>query len=120
MLRRSLVSEKFIDDVIKREKLSSTAFNNIVAVPHSMQINARKSSIAILINDKSTSWGDSEGIQLISLIAMNKDKRKIYRNIYDDYIKVLAETKNATALTKCKNYYSFIEKLSQLIEDMTD
>lgn len=117
MVRLDMVSRGFINDVIKRENLSSTAFNN-VAVPHSMQMNAEESSIAILINDNPMNWGDNEGIQVISLIAMNKNKRKIYRDIFDDYIKVLAEPGNAKALSECENYDSFIEKLSQLIEDM--
>jgi len=120
MVQQNIVSNDFIQDVINREQLSSTAFNNIVAVPHSMHMNAKNSSISILINDKPMFWGDHEGVQLISLIAMNKNKRKVYKDIYEDYIKVLAEPSNAKSLAKSENYDSFIEKLSQFIENIPD
>src|SRR5699024_12679762 len=68
------VHKNFIKDVIKREKMSSTAFNNIVAVPHSLHMDASSSCISIYIPEHPIKWGNSDNIRLIALIAMDKNR----------------------------------------------
>jgi|SRR5690625_4427543 len=110
------VHKNFIKDVIKREKMSSTAFNNIVAVPHSLHMDASSSCISIYIPEHPIKWGNSDNIRLIALIAMDKNNRVVYRDIYDQFIKVLSNPTNISTLIKSKNYQDFIEMLYHLIE----
>jgi lichenan operon transcriptional antiterminator len=105
-----------IDDIIEREKMSSTSFNNNVAVPHSMQMNALKSAISIVLNDKPVNWGNSS-VQIIALIALNKDERSIFRDIYDSFIKIISEPENVYLLLKSNNYDEFINNLLILMEE---
>lgn len=81
--------------------MSSTSFNNNVAVPHSMHMDALKSSISIVLNDKPVKWGNNT-VQIIALIALNKDERSIFRDIYDSFIKILSEPENVYLLLKSK------------------
>ncbi|WP_226566782.1 BglG family transcription antiterminator [Bacillus stratosphericus] len=111
-----LVKKNFVGNVIKREKLSSTAFNNIVAVPHSIHMDALQTSIAVLITNKPIKWGDATNIRIVTLIAMNKNERNIYRDIYDEYIKILASATNVRKLANSPSYEAFIDQLMDLID----
>lgn len=114
-LQYEIVPSSFIKDVMKRESMSSTAFNNIVAVPHAMHMNAFQTAIAILIPEQPISWGANDNIRIVSMIAMSQKERKIYREIYDAYIKVLTEPKNVSILSKAPNFQTFIDELSNLL-----
>ncbi|WP_130860301.1 BglG family transcription antiterminator [Gracilibacillus phocaeensis] len=111
-----LVKDDFIDNVIKREKLSSTSFNNIVAVPHSIHMDALQTTIAVLITKKPIKWGEADNIRIVSLIAMNKNERNIYRDIYDEYIKILSSPSNVSKLANSKSYEAFIDQLMDFID----
>lgn len=50
------VKPNYIDDVLIREKMSSTAFNNNVAIPHSMKMDALKTGVCLIVNDKPVKW----------------------------------------------------------------
>lgn len=120
MSKLHLVQNDFVDNVIKREKLSSTVFNNIVAVPHSIQMDALQTSIAVLILNKPIKWGEATNIRIVTLIAMNKNERTIYRDIYDEYIKILASPANVSKLAKSPSYEAFIDQLMDLIDQPSE
>ncbi len=116
MAKLGFINERHIEDIIQREKMSSTAFNNNVAVPHSIHMNALKSSISIILNDKPSQWGNHT-VQIIALIAINKSERKLFRDVYDSFIKIISEPKNVHLLLQSKNYHTFIESLLLLMEN---
>src|SRR5690625_99717 len=109
------VNDEYIQSIIEREKMSSTAFNNIVAVPHSMKMNACKTSISIIINDEPQFWGDSH-VHIIALITINEKERKDFRYIFDSFIKVLSEVTNTHLLIQSEDYDTFIKNLSTMMK----
>ncbi|OLS35412.1 transcription antiterminator [Bacillus sp. MRMR6] len=115
LVQLGFIENRGIDDIIERERMSSTSFNNNVAVPHSMQMNAVKSAISIVLNDKPVNWGN-HSVQIIALIALNKDERSIFRDIYDSFIKILSDPENVHLLLKSKTYDQFINNLLLLME----
>lgn len=116
LVQFGFIENEGIDEIIEREKMSSTSFNNNVAVPHSIHMNALKSAISIVLNEKPINWG-THSVQIIALIALNKDERSIFRDIYDSFIKILSETENVYLLLKSKNYDEFINNLLLLMEE---
>lgn len=120
MASLQLVERHFAQDVIKRENLSSTAFNNIVAVPHSINMDALQTAIAVLITKQPISWGDASNIKIVSLIAMNYNERNLYRDIYDEYIKILSNPENVNKLANSRSYEGFIDQLIDFIDKQTD
>src|SRR5690625_2356224 len=109
------VNDEYIQSIIEREKMSSTAFNNIVAVPHSMKMNACKTSISIIINDEPQFWVDSH-VHIIALITINENERKAFRYIFDSFIKVLSEVTNTHLLIQSEDYDTFIKNLSTMMK----
>ena len=113
---KHLVDSSFAQEVIEREKLSSTSFSNSVALPHSLNTNARKSFIYIVSNSKSMKWGNNK-VNIIVMIGVNNKDRKAFNDVFGGIVNVLYEKDNVKNLLLCENYDSFINKLFELIEN---
>ncbi|GAE03261.1 hypothetical protein CBO05C_2951 [Clostridium botulinum B str. Osaka05] len=114
MVEYGFVKESYIDDVIERERMSYTVFNNNVAVPHSMHMNALKSSISIVINHKPVKWGEHH-VQIIAMIAFNKKERNLFVDIFDNFIRIISEPENVEKLIRSTDYSTFINTLASLM-----
>lgn len=115
LYEKKYVNADYSDSVLEREKMSSTAFNNYVAVPHSMKMDALKTGICIIINDKPVKWGE-ETVQIITMIAINKRERNIFSNVFESFINILSEWENVKELEKATNYKDFMNKIAYLME----
>ncbi|NJB08824.1 transcription antiterminator, partial [Clostridioides difficile] len=84
------VKPNYIDDVLIREKMSSTAFNNNVAIPHSMKMDALKTGVCLIVNDKPVKWGE-EKVQIIAMIPINEKEKEKFNYIFESFIEILSE-----------------------------
>ncbi|WP_068783505.1 BglG family transcription antiterminator [Paenibacillus phocaensis] len=109
------VPQDYTKAVIERELMSSTAFNNHVAIPHSIHKNAHETSISVVINDKPMKWGNYE-VHIIVLLAICEEDKESFQDIFEGFIDILSEIKNVEKLLKTQNYEEFIFALSSLYE----
>ncbi|HBZ0181129.1 TPA: transcription antiterminator, partial [Clostridioides difficile] len=109
------VKPNYIDDVLIREKMSSTAFNNNVAIPHSMKMDALKTGVCLIVNDKPVKWGE-EKVQIIAMIPINEKEKEKFNYIFESFIEILSEWNNVKELTKADNYSSFMNRIAYLIQ----
>lgn len=105
----TLVSEgvagpDFLEGVLARERLSSTAFNGSIAVPHSLHMNCRRTAISVLISDEPIRWGESE-VQMIALFALSPTGRQVFRDVLDAFIAVLAERDATVRIVNASGTY---------------
>lgn len=105
--------DTLFEDVMAREKMSSTAFSE-VAVPHSLLQSAKTSFISIVISDKKMSWGNQE-VNIIALIGVNKASRKVFSQVFDEIIDILSEPVNVRRLIKVKDFNEFISEIKTLM-----
>ncbi|MCJ0024428.1 transcription antiterminator [Clostridioides difficile] len=111
------VKPNYIDDVLIREKMSSTAFNNNVAIPHSMKMDALKTGVCLIVNDKPVKWGE-EKVQIIAMIPINEKEKEKFNYIFESFIEILSEWNNVKKLTKADNYSSFMNRIAYLIQNI--
>ncbi|HBG5345548.1 TPA: PTS sugar transporter subunit IIA [Clostridioides difficile] len=111
------VKLNYIDDVLIREKISSTAFNNNVAIPHSMKMDALKTGVCLIVNDKPVKWGE-EKVQIIAMIPINEKEKEKFNYIFESFIEILSEWNNVKELTKADNYSSFMNRIACLIQNI--
>lgn len=112
MLGLDYVNNDFKRSVLERENASSTAFGNI-AIPHSVHMNALKTSIAVVISKKGIKWDDNL-VNLVLLIAINEFDKKTFKNLYEAIISlfdnndIINLTKNCNTFKEFKNlvYYN--------------
>jgi len=112
---KQVIPENFTDRLKAREKMSSTAFGR-VAIPHSMQMIALKTQGYVVIAPKGISWNnDNHEVNLMFLLAVNKENKQSYRNIFDDLSQIAVDPKNIALLVKSRTYDEFIEQLTDLL-----
>jgi len=115
LYEKKYVNKGYCGSVLEREKMSSTAFNNNVAVPHSMKMDANRTGICIIINDKPVNWGE-EKVQIITMIAINKTQRQLFSHVFESFINILSEWENVKELTKAIDYKDLMEKIARLMD----
>ena len=104
----NIVEESFLADVLERERLSPTAFGGSIAVPHSMQMDSRRTAISILVSDEPIEWSGSS-VRLVALFALSGNGRQMFRDVLDDFIAVLADpVRIGSIVERSTSYETFI------------
>jgi lichenan operon transcriptional antiterminator len=107
MIREGYAEDGFGGDVLLREYSYSTAYGSI-AVPHSMQMSAKKTGMFFLLTDKPILWGRNL-VNIVLLFSINKENRSLFHSIFDNLIALLLETPNKIKIMDCDTYESFIK-----------
>lgn len=101
--------------VIEREEMSSTALGSGVAIPHSMEIDARTSSIAVYVPAEPIDWGEDR-VSLVAMMAFSKDTREHFGELFESLIRVLSKRPNVERLAAHGgSYEEFIATLLEII-----
>lgn len=117
LYKNKYVKATYVDDVLIRENMSSTAFNNNVAIPHSMKMDALKTGVCLIVNDKPVKWGE-EKVQIIAMIPINENEKEKFNYIFESFIEILSEWNNVKELTKADSYSSFMNRIAYLIQNI--
>lgn len=113
MEKQGYIDSNFKKDVFEREKMSSTAFNGI-AVPHSIHMNALKTGMFTIINQHPMKWG-SQQINIIFLLTINKNERKVFYDIFDSLTTILSGDVNLKKFVHCNSFEEFINMFIECI-----
>lgn len=110
MEKEGYVKESYYDEVLDRENQASTAYEHI-AVPHSMKMNANRTGMFVLLNEKKSIMWDKHSVRVVLLFAINKEERAIFHDVFDNLIVLLLEKANAIKVTESDSYIEFIEEV---------
>ena len=105
LLVQNYVDTNFEESVYKRENAAGTAFGN-VAIPHSIEMNAIKTSIAVAISKEGFQW-DSNIVHVVLLLAINKADRRSFRALYESLISLFSEDKVIQEIRNCTSFDEF-------------
>lgn len=110
-----LCGPDYLESVLRREEISSTAFDGLVAVPHPMEPLARRSFLSIVVNDRPTKWGD-QSVNLVMLIGLSQcDQRQMW-SLFEDVLGVLSDQRKVVSLLESAGYEDFLLRLHRLME----
>lgn len=110
---KGYVNTSFKEEVLKRERISSTAFGNF-AIPHAMKMYANKTGINIIISDQPIQWSD-KSVNLVIMMCFNKNERYMFNEIYEPITMILSESENVKKILTSKDYDEFIQNLVNLL-----
>ncbi|MGT2753722.1 BglG family transcription antiterminator [Streptococcus ovis] len=82
LLENQFVTENFYDDIMKREEISNTVLDNVVAIPHPIHHSVLKSTISVAIFPKGIVWNDVT-IKFVFLLAIRPEDIKSLEYIYE-------------------------------------
>lgn len=109
LVQEDYVSETFIQEIFDRERLSSTAFNNL-AIPHAMKMNAKKTGLFVIINEKPIPWGNNQ-VNLILMLCINRNDRNLFNEVFENLTMILTEPDAMKRVLECETYEEFIQVL---------
>ncbi|KQX07924.1 MULTISPECIES: BglG family transcription antiterminator [unclassified Leifsonia] len=106
-----IIDDAYIAGAIERERLSSTAFTDTLAVPHALAMTARRTSIAIVLSDAPIEWSGAR-VNVVAFIAFSESDRSSFQDVFDQFVEVFSEHDSVQRLLRnARDYPTFIEEL---------
>lgn len=111
-----LIGEDYIANTIVRERMSSTAFTDALAVPHALQMTARRTAISIGLADGSASWGDGR-VQVVALAAFSESDRAAFQTVFEQLVEVFSERESVQRIVRRgTTFEGFLDELVAVID----
>lgn len=105
---RGFVDDAFVRDVHLRERVSSTAFTDCLAIPHSIDSFAGNSLIAVLHNDAAIPWG-RHNVNFVLLIGIAEGDMGYFRDTLDIIIELFSSVDATIRLLQTDSFDEFLE-----------
>jgi len=117
MITAGAIDESYIAGAIERERMSSTAFTDSLAVPHAMTMSANRTAISIVINEVAMPWGENR-VNVIALVAFSAEGRATFQTVFDQFVTVFSDRDYVQQLVrKAVDFPTFIDELVRGIEN---
>ncbi|UAJ79643.1 transcription antiterminator [Leifsonia sp. ZF2019] len=116
MMAVGAIDQDYVDQTIEREQMSSTAFTDSLAVPHAMTMSAKRTAIAIVVNDTAMDWGDAR-VNVIAFIAFDAGGRASFQTVFDQFVEVFGDREAVLGLIRrADTFTAFIDELVRIID----
>ncbi|MDL9980274.1 BglG family transcription antiterminator [Microbacterium sp. ASV49] len=116
LLAQGVIDDDYVERTIERERLSSTAFTDALAVPHALAMTARRTSIAVGIADPSIPWGDGR-VNVVALVAFSETDREAFQTVFEQFVEVFSERESVQRIIRrAVDFPSFLEELVAVID----
>lgn len=113
LVERGYVTDEFEQQVLEREKLSSTVYGSC-AIPHALRMASRRSSISIMLSRMPISWGNAN-VNLVIMLSFSKSDQEVFYEVFDPLVSVLSNREQVAALVKTETYDAFISRLCEMM-----
>lgn len=108
------VKTDYLEQLKKREKVSSTAYPSGVAIPHTMKYEGKGTGLIIILPEDKIHWHDLE-VELIIGLTVNEDDSYIFNLIFPRIVELVAESYNIKYLIESTTRNNFINRLIELM-----
>lgn len=108
-----VVQEGFYERLLERELAASTAFPNI-AIPHSMHLDAIKTSVCVVLCPKGIPWG-GQNVKLVLTVAIHRTDAQLFGELYQALIGLFDNEKNLRQIVNKETFQEFREQLERMI-----
>lgn len=116
LIEQGVIDEDYVERTIERERLSSTAFTDALAVPHALGMTATRTSIAIGIADPSIPWGDGR-VQVVALVAFSETDREAFQTVFEQFVEVFSERDSVQRIVRrATDFGGFLDELVAVID----
>ncbi|WP_106815948.1 BglG family transcription antiterminator [Microbacterium timonense] len=113
---RGVIDAEYVQRTIERERLSSTAFTDALAVPHALEMTASRTAIAIGIADPSIAWGDGR-VQVVALVAFSETDREAFQTVFEQFVEVFSERESVQRIVRRgTDFNAFLDELVAVID----
>ena len=107
VIQMGLAPAEFKQGVIEREKSASTAFDNLTAIPHTIEVAANRTFGYVIINKKPIKWGNFD-INIIILIGIARDSNVDFTEFYPSLLDILDDKEKTEQMIQSVDFKHFI------------
>jgi lichenan operon transcriptional antiterminator len=116
MVELGVIDQSYVDGAIERERMSSTAFTDTIAVPHAMAMSATRTAIAIVVNETPMAWGENR-VNVIALFAFSASGRRAFQTVFDQLVEVFSDRDDVQRIVRrATDFASFIDELVHVMD----
>lgn len=116
MIAEDVIDQAYVEGAIERERMSSTAFTEQLAVPHAMTMSAKRTAIAIAIDETPLDWAGTR-VNVVALIAFSEAGRAEFQDVFDQFVEAFSERENVQRLVHgARDYPGLLVELAHLME----
>ena len=122
LVERGIIDDDYVERAIDRERLSSTAFTDALAVPHAIGMTATRTAISIGIADPSIPWGSAGApgearVQVVALVAFSETDREAFQTVFEQFVEVFSERDSVQRIVRRGvDFGSFLDELVAVID----
>jgi lichenan operon transcriptional antiterminator len=110
MENKGYIGKNIKKSIIDREKLSSTAIGNLVAIPHALEVVDVPSCVCIGILDKPIAWDNNKKVQLVMVLSISKNISHRFAELFSTLYQVTKSPFSVEELIKQKDFNDFYIK----------
>lgn len=115
LIEAGVIDLEYVRGALERERMSSTAFTDLLAVPHAMTMSASRSAIAIAIDERPIEWGGAS-VHVVALIAFAQDGRAEFQAVFDQFVEAFSDPENVRRLVRgALDYPGLLAELSGIM-----
>ncbi|HEU4755330.1 MAG TPA: PTS sugar transporter subunit IIA [Agromyces sp.] len=115
LIDAGVIDLDYVRGALERERMSSTAFTDLLAVPHAMTMSASRSAIAIAIDERPIEWGGAS-VHVVALIAFAEDGRAEFQAVFDQFVEAFSDPENVRRLVRgALDYPGLLAELSGIM-----
>lgn len=117
MLRdEGVIDDDYIERTVERERMSSTAFTDALAVPHALTMTAKRTAIAIAVAEQSVPWGDRR-VQVVALVGFSERDRAAFQTVFEQLVEVFSERESVQRIVRRgTDFPGFLDELVAVID----
>lgn len=97
----------YVEKVLQREALSSTAFGDFYALPHAVKREAKKNAVAICSLAKPVQWKEKK-VRLVLLLALKGERDNSFEQLFEELVQMLNDASQVKKLSKQATFQDFM------------
>ncbi|GAA0592163.1 transcriptional regulator LicR [Virgibacillus siamensis] len=107
---KSMVDPTFLDNLYEREKFATTAYGNLVAIPHPISPDSDETFLSVCTLKNPISWGDKP-VQFVCVLSVKRNSTEDLQSMYDLLGKIIDSPSIVQKLIKTESYEEFVNVL---------
>jgi lichenan operon transcriptional antiterminator len=116
LIAEGVIDDSYVERSIERERMSSTAFTESLAVPHALSMTATRTAIAVGMSDRPITWGENR-VQVVVMVAFSDSDRAAFQTVFEQLVEVFSERDSVQRLVhKGTDLPAFLDELVAVID----
>lgn len=116
LVAQGVIDDGYVERTLERERLSSTAFTDALAVPHALGMTASRTAIAVGIADPTIAWGDGR-VHVVAMVAFSESDRAAFQTVFEQLVEVFSERDSVQRIVRRgTSFAAFLDELVAVVD----